>query len=55
MDNRYFTQAVEYKYCYDCKYYRGGNVCDLFQIKLAHNMERHHMCVFHDKIKGGNT
>ena len=54
MDNRYFKEAVEYKYCYDCKYYEDGNKCGLFNIKMAHNMERHHMCVFHEK-NGGNV
>lgn len=35
MDNRYFKQAVEYKYCYDCKYYEVDNKCGIMLVKTA--------------------
>lgn len=51
MDNLYFKGPIDYKYCYDCKYYRGGTVCDiLMRIDKAKPI-----CIYYEKIKGGNV
>lgn len=49
MNNPFNETGIEYKYCYDCRYYHTDNKCGLFNISMKHNAERHHLCVFHTK------